>query len=160
MPTTQSIQNAPCQYTIEQGVLFLREIDKHSPVDLPIPVRPRGKPTRLELHRLKYNQNGRRGPLLRMSDLTDKEKDIISSEVLKDVRVKRLDFTGDLDEQIFDEVQFGVLSEFGVMCPHSLTEPGFHKFSERCITCGCVMTTIVTGTLKNSGKLTGKVVLE
>ena len=104
-------------------------------------MRRSGKPSRLEIHRLKYNQAGRRGPLLRMAELTDAEKKLISSEVLQDVRVKRLDFTGDMDEQIFDEVQFAVLSEWGIMCPHGLTEKGHHALYVRCITCGAMMKT-------------------
>ncbi len=103
-------------------------------------MRTRGPPTRLELHRLKYNQNGRRGPLLTIRDLDDQEKEIINREVLQDVRVKRIDFTGDMDEQIFDEVQMSVLSEYGVMCPHpeySLSPSKVH--GSRCNVCGCCL---------------------
>lgn len=103
----------------------------------------RGKPTRLELHRLKYNQGGRRGPLLRLVDLEDQEKDLINREVLKDVRVKNIDFTKDGDEQIFDDVQVGVLAEYGIMCPHPELErppPGFSsKKGYECTVCGCVV---------------------
>lgn len=103
-------------------------------------MRKRGKPTRLEIHRLKYNQSGRRGPLLKMAELSEFEKNLISQEVLQDVRVKRIDFTGDLDEQIFDDVQFGVLSEWGVMCPHNNIEKATHKLAVVCTTCGCLKT--------------------
>jgi hypothetical protein len=75
-----------------------------------------------------------------MAELDEYEKGLISREVLQDVRVKRLDFTGDLDEQIFDEVQFGVLSEWGVMCPHNNAEKASHKLAVVCKACGCLNT--------------------
>ncbi len=101
----------------------------------------RNKPTRLELHRLKYNQNGQRGPLLTVWDLDNSEKKIINREILQDTRVKRIDFTGDMDEQIFDEVQMGVLSEYGVMCPHpeySLKKSS-HPKAALCEVCGALV---------------------
>jgi hypothetical protein len=104
-------------------------------------MRPRGTPTRLELHRLRYNQAGRRGALLRLEYLDQNEKDIINREIIQDVRVKRLDFTGDDDERIFDEAQGEVLAEYGVMCPHPkyAREPADLKKVERCTLCRAVV---------------------
>lgn len=81
-------------------------------------MRTRKTPTRLELHRLKFNQNGRRGSLLRFQDLDAEERDLLQQELLQDVRVKRIDFTGPMDEKVFDSVQMEVYAEWGVMCPH------------------------------------------
>ncbi len=104
-------------------------------------MRARGRPTRLELHRLSYNRNGRRGSLLTVQDLDDHEKEIVNREVLQDVRVKRIDFTGDMDEQIFDEVQMGVLAEYGVMClhPEYSLEKSDHPRAKRCGVCGALV---------------------
>lgn len=100
-------------------------------------MRRSGKPTRLEIHRLKFQQTGGKCHLLRLEQLNDREKDLINQEILQDVRVKRIDFTGDLDEQIFDDVQSRVLAEFGVMCnhPESSLEPSHHKAAMRCNVC-------------------------
>jgi len=117
-------------------------------------MRSRGTPSRLEIHRLTYNQAGRRGALLTLRDLDDYEKEQLNREILQDVRVKRLDFTGDMDEDVFDQVQAEVFSEWGVMCPHHNTDLiGDHlKFMCKCRACGALMSSIVKGYITNSGK--------
>lgn len=104
-------------------------------------MRARGKPTRLELHRLRYNQAGRRGPLLTIWDLDNVEKNLVQAEILQDVRVMRIDFTGDMDEQIWDGVQAEVFAEWGIMCPHpdSSREDADLPGTERCKVCGSVL---------------------
>ena len=109
-------------------------------------MRPRSTPTRLESHRLKYQQAGRRGQLLRVEQLEKVEKRMLQEELLKDVRVKRIDFTGDMDEQIYDEVQCGVFAEYGVMCPHprysqkNAHHPGHAgEPVKECGVCGCII---------------------
>ena len=90
---------------------------------------------RLIAHRLKFLQNGKKGQLLAAGDLTKDEKNFLQRELLKDVRVRQIDFTGDMDEQIFDEVEMQVLSEWGVMCPH----PPASRQRYNCSVCGCVV---------------------
>lgn len=104
-------------------------------------MRPRKTPSRLELHRLRYNANGRRGPLLTIHELDDYEKDIIQQELLKDVRVQRLTFTDPMDEEIYDGVYLKVLSEWGIMCnhPHYSVEPIKNSAGYRCGVCGCAI---------------------
>lgn len=104
-------------------------------------MRSRGTPTRLELHRMKFHQAGRRGSLLTLSSLSDEEKEIIQRELLQDVRVKKIDFTGEMDEEIFDGVYLEVLAEWGVMCTHpaSSTEPVPGMRARRCKVCDCVV---------------------
>jgi hypothetical protein len=102
-------------------------------------MRTHATPTRLEIHRLKYNHTGRRGPLLHIIQLTDHEKEILNSEILQDVRVQRIDFTGDMDEQVFDEVQARVFAEWGVMCPHSSLSPADRAAHRTCPACGAII---------------------
>jgi hypothetical protein len=99
-------------------------------------MRPRGTPTRLELHRLKHLQANRRGPLLTIHELSDEEKEILNVELMKDVRVQRL---GSIHEKestaIWDAAYLDVLSEFGVMCPHPIA-----SIDDRgCDLCGCAL---------------------
>ena len=94
--------------------------------------------TSIEIHRLKYNQVGRRGPLLSIHQLTDVEKEILNSEILQDVRVQRIDFTGDMDEQIFNEVQSRVFAEWGIMCPHPSMKAVDYATHQTCPACGAV----------------------
>jgi hypothetical protein len=107
-------------------------------------MRPRATPSRLEIHRLKFHQNGRRGPLVRYSELDAYEKELIQKELLQDVRVKRIDFTGDMDEEIFDQVYLEVLSNWGVACPHPFgsIEGGLH--APHCRACGCSVISALT----------------
>lgn len=126
-------------------------------------MRSRNSPSRLELHRLTYNQNGRRGALLRLEDLDDYEKEQLNREILQDVRVKRLDFTGDMDEDVFDEVQATVFSEWGVMCPHHNTDKigDTVKFMCKCRACGALMSSIVHRQITDSGRaFKGKITIE
>ena len=102
-------------------------------------MRSRGTPTRLEVHRLKYNQLGRQGPLLTYGDLDRKEKQFLQDQLLKDVRVANIGVTGDNDEVIYDQVLLGLLAEFGIMCPHSVQEPAEHKQAARCCVCGALV---------------------
>lgn len=73
--------------------------------------------------------------------LSEEEKNILQNEVLQDIRVKRIDFTGPMDREIFYEVQTQVLSEYGVMCPHSENwqEPADHPKAKRCRVCGALL---------------------
>lgn len=104
----------------------------------------KGTPLRLELHRLKYVQSGRRGPLLILADLDAAEKDFLQREVGKDVRVRTLNWTDPADESIFDGAYIDLLAEWGIMCPHPVTaisaldvpnRPGQRAFN--CRMCGC-----------------------
>jgi len=126
-------------------------------------MRSRGTPTRLELHRLRYNQNGRRGALLTLRDLDDYEKEQLNREILQDVRVKRLDFTGDMDEDVFDQVQAEVFSEWGVMCPHNNADKigDTVKFMCKCRACGALMSSIIHGQITSSARaFKGKITIE
>jgi hypothetical protein len=114
-------------------------------------VRTAGKPTRLEIHRLKWNQNGRRGPMLAYASLDDLEKELVQKELLQDIRVKRIDFTGDMDEQIYDQVYLEVLNEWGVTCPHPTSALKRSTFSLFCSTCGCDI--VVPGMAKLTKKV-------
>jgi len=104
-------------------------------------MRARKTPSRLESHRLKHNQQGRRGPLLRVSDLTDFEKDLIYKEVLQDIRVKRCTFdkaeTVEMDSQVFDQVEMEVFAEWGIICHH----PSYFHSAQKntCSVCGCIV---------------------
>ena len=100
-------------------------------------MRTRGTPTRLEIHRLKFHQNSQRGPLLAYSELDQVEKEILQQELLQDVRVKRIDFTGDMDEQIYDQVYIEVLNNWGVACPHPTSALKRSAHALYCSTCGC-----------------------
>jgi hypothetical protein len=105
-------------------------------------MRTRGTPTRLELHRLKFHQNGRVGPRLSLQQLSDAEKELIQHDLLEDVRVKRIDFTGDLDEEVFDQVYLEVLCSWGVMCTHpsGSLQPSRHPLARTCSVCGSMVT--------------------
>lgn len=96
-------------------------------------MRTRGTPTRLELHRLKYHQMGKTGPLLVGTELTEEEKDILNRAVAKDIRVKDLEFCDKMDEKIYDQVQAEVYSDWGVMCPHYID---IDKTGSHCPACG------------------------
>jgi hypothetical protein len=96
-----------------------------------------------------------------LHDLDDYEKELLNREILQDVRVKRIDFTGDLDEDVFDQVQAEVFSEWGVMCPHHNVSPLNEKlnFMGKCRACGALMSTIVRRTITSGPKkLKGKFV--
>jgi hypothetical protein len=104
-------------------------------------MRPRGTPTRLEVHRLKFHQNGRRGTLLTISELSSEEKDILTKEVMKDIRVQKLTFVNRSDAEIWDGAYLEVLQDWGVICHHprrsvtSLKKTPGH----RCELCGCLV---------------------
>lgn len=104
-------------------------------------MRERVRPTRLELHRLKFNQDQGKGELLVFEQLSPAEKKLINDDILRDTRVQRIDFTGPLDEQIFDGVRMRVLSEWGVMCIHPKysLEPSHHPGAMRCPVCGTLV---------------------
>ena len=100
-------------------------------------MRHRGTPLRLELHRLKFHQNGKRGPLLNYPDLFPEEKQLLQEELLKDVRIKRIDFTGNMDEAVYDHIYVQVLSDWGVACPHSFYAIYVEHGTPHCSVCGC-----------------------
>ena len=104
-------------------------------------MRPRKTPSRLESHRLKYNQLGRKGPLLRLEDLTKYEKDLIYGEVLQDIRVKRASFDDasnvEEDARVFDEVEMEVFAEWGVICHHPAYF--YSKQGNSCPVCRCLV---------------------
>lgn len=102
-------------------------------------MRTRGTPTRLEVHRLKYNQLEKKSTLLTYGDLDRKEKQFLQDQLLKDIRVANIDFTGDDDEVKYDRVLLEVLSDFGIMCPHSVQEPAEHKRASLCCICGSLV---------------------
>jgi hypothetical protein len=104
-------------------------------------VRARSKPTRLELHRLKYNAAGKRGELMRFEDLDPIEKDLITNDILQAMHVERTGFSGVMDEQVLDEVRMGVLAEWGVMCVHPFysLKPADHPKAKRCRVCGALV---------------------
>lgn len=104
-------------------------------------MRPRGKPTRLERHRLKFINNNRIGELLRLCDLEPEEKKLVQSEVVQDARVAGIDFSQDGDEFKFDKVYLEVLTEWGVMCPHPVSsiEKSHSSRAVKCGVCGCLL---------------------
>lgn len=72
---------------------------------------PARKPTRLELHRLRYHKENHRIPLLTMSCLDPIEKLLVSRDFFSRLFLeKRLTHPY--------EVYADVLSSWGVMCPH------------------------------------------
>lgn len=79
--------------------------------------------------------------MLALSELTPIEKEQVQRELLQDVRVKRIDFTGDMDEEIFDQVYLEVLTEWGVSCPHpsSSVKPIQGGRAWECAVCGCLI---------------------
>lgn len=83
-----------------------------------------------------------------MDQLSGPEKDLIQGELLRDVRVKRIDFTGELDEQLFDSVFLEVMTEWGVICNHpSSALEQSHSAAKKCGVCGCLVFPANTGTL-------------
>ncbi len=84
---------------------------------------------------------GRKGPLLRIEDLTPAEKDRLNREIISDIRVKEIDFSGPMDEHIFDLVQSEVFAEWGIMCPHPdySLEQSDHPEAKRCGVCQAVL---------------------
>ena len=70
----------------------------------------RETPTRLELHRLKYQHDGRRGPLLTVDSLEPEERDILSAAVFAAMQQNQ-----GADKHV---VYVDVLSQWGVMCSH------------------------------------------
>jgi hypothetical protein len=66
-------------------------------------------PTRLELHRLKYHQNGG-GELLLLGELDDEERELVSHDVLTAIQRE-----AGVDEY---EIYSRTLADWGVMCPH------------------------------------------
>lgn len=71
------------------------------------------------------------------AELDSVEKELIQKELLQDVRVKRIDFTGEMDEQVYDQVYLEVLTEWGVACPHPTSALKRNTHSLFCGTCGC-----------------------
>jgi len=67
--------------------------------------------------------------------LTDEEKDILNREIVKDARVKELEFCDAMDEHVYDRVQAEVFSEWGVMCPHPIQDVHGHS----CTCCGAAL---------------------
>lgn len=76
-------------------------------------MRARRTPCRLELHRLRFQRDGRRGPLLRIEQLDPVEKEMIQQD-LRAARAERVD----PDERSMARTQAEVFAEWGVMCPH------------------------------------------
>jgi len=76
-------------------------------------MRARRKPLRLELHRMRFERDGRRGPLLWLGQLDPAEKELIQ----QDLRAAR-STSVDADERAMARTQAAVLGEWGVMCPH------------------------------------------
>ncbi len=75
--------------------------------------------------------------MLAYAELDGIEKELLQKELLQDVRVKRIDFTGDMDEQVYDQVYLEVLSSWGVACPHPTSALKRAACSLFCTTCGC-----------------------
>lgn len=113
------------------------------------------KPTRLELHRLKFHASGERGALLTYASLNKLEKSLIQAELLKDIRVSKLDFTGDMDEIVYDRVLAELLSKWGIMCPHEvLDEDDDTNDHPVCLACGSI---VFWGKIRNALKISSKV---
>ena len=75
--------------------------------------------------------------MLKYLELDAVEKELIQIELLQDVRVKRIDFTGGLDEQIYDDVYMEVLSSWGVACSHPTVSIEKGKHAPYCKACKC-----------------------
>lgn len=71
--------------------------------------------TRLENHKRTFEQNDRRGPLIRLDELTVEEVQVINSTFFE--RVQK-----DPPENIEDmyRIYIETLHEWGVMCPHPI----------------------------------------
>jgi hypothetical protein len=72
---------------------------------------PRNRPTRLELHRLRYRKEGHKIPLLDMSALDPIEKVLVSNDFFSRLFLERR-----ISHPY--EVYGEVLSSWGLMCPH------------------------------------------
>lgn len=70
-------------------------------------------PTRLDMHRAKRTQMGLMGPLLRIDELSSVEQQIISDEVFKKIRRRKL-------EEDHFSIYLEVLNEWGIICPHPI----------------------------------------
>ena len=76
---------------------------------------------RLKNHRAKYNATGKRGALLSYASLTKREQKFIQDEILKDIRISRLEFVENIEEDDldYDHVLAETLTAWGIMCPHN-----------------------------------------
>lgn len=89
-------------------------------------------PTKLELHRLKYQATGGKHRLLAWSDLTDDERRTVSRDIFLALRSHGQD-------RDYYEIYLEVLMEWGIMCPHPnhlktyIDRPHLHF---RCSMCG------------------------
>ena len=97
-------------------------------------MRPTRKtPTRLEVHRLKFHQAKRKGPLMTFAELTPAEarlvmNDVFSAMVLSGSRVGPYG--------VYNEV----LSKWGIVCPHPASQRRGHEEGGhfRCESCRCI----------------------
>ena len=89
--------------------------------------------------------------MLSYAELDGVEKELIQKELLQDVRVKRIDFTGEMDEQVYDQVYLEVLTEWGVACPHPTSALKKSTHSLFCSTCGCDL--VIPGMAKLAKKV-------
>lgn len=96
--------------------------------------------TRLEANRLRLAASNGRGHLISFYSLSEAEREYIQREVLKDVRVKGIDFTNPEDDLIFEKSYLTVLSQWGIMCPHpeSCVDVDKHQVVS-CRVCECVV---------------------
>ena len=85
---------------------------------------------------MKWTQDGHRGPMLMLSELTGAEKELVQKDLLQDARVKRIDFTGEGDEQLFDQLYLEVLNGWGIACPHPTGSLVKTESALKCTTCG------------------------
>jgi hypothetical protein len=99
---------------------------------------------------VKWTQEDRRGPMLMLSELTAPEKELVQKDLLRDARVKRIDFTGDGDEQLFDQLYLEVLHSWGIACPHPTSSLVKTERALKCTMCGCGI--IVPGMAKLAKK--------
>jgi hypothetical protein len=90
--------------------------------------------------------------MLSYSELDNVEKEILQKELLQDVRIKRIDFTGDMDEQIYDQAYVNTLSNWGVACPHPTGALKRSTYSFFCETCRCDI--IIPGMAKLAKQIT------
>ena len=70
----------------------------------------RSKPTRLELHRLKYHQRGMVGPFLSFSELDQEERDILSRDVFQSIYLNQGRNPYEVVSEVFDS--------WGIRCNH------------------------------------------
>lgn len=105
--------------------------DVYLPLEV-VDVKKRSTPTRLELHRLRFNRDGHTGSLLSFDELDERERDIISHEFFETLHV-----SGSMRDPY--EAIVKVFSSWGIMCIHPEERRVACSHGYVCNCCGCIV---------------------